>query len=248
MGTPVFFRMPLPLPPLSRVLTGLALAAPMALAHAARPMITDDARIVDAKACQVESWAKTNRGSDEFWALPACNFSGNLEITAGAARTREGGALHTTDLVLQGKTIFRPLETNNWSWGLAIGHVQHPDHRSRFGGDVYAYVPATFSFRDDRVFVHTNLGWLREQQNGRHHATWGIGTEVQMTDRTWLIGEGFGQNQGSPFYQFGVRHWIVPNHVQIDTTYGNRLGSGGVRGEERWFSLGLRLLSLPFLP
>ncbi|MCX7627950.1 MAG: hypothetical protein N2Z69_05995, partial [Methylophilaceae bacterium] len=28
--------------------------------YAARPMITDDARIVDAKACQLESWVKKN--------------------------------------------------------------------------------------------------------------------------------------------------------------------------------------------
>jgi len=37
----------------------------------------------------------------------------------------------------------------------------------------------------------------------------------------------------------------VPDHVQIDTTYGNRFGSGS---EERWISIGLRLLSVPFLP
>ena len=32
-------------------------------AHAARPLITDDARLVDAKACQVESWVRTNKDS-----------------------------------------------------------------------------------------------------------------------------------------------------------------------------------------
>lgn len=57
----------------------LCLAAGSLHAHAARPMITDDARIVDAKACQVESWVKDNKGSTEYWAIPACNFTGNLE-------------------------------------------------------------------------------------------------------------------------------------------------------------------------
>jgi len=37
----------------------------------------------------------------------------------------------------------------------------------------------------------------------------------------------------------------VPNRVQLDATYGNR--NGGETGE-RWFSIGLRLLSVPFLP
>ena len=72
-------------------------------AHAARPLITDDARLVDAKACQVESWVRTNKDSKEYWALPACNFTGNLELTFGGARTSEATGTRTTDIMLQGK-------------------------------------------------------------------------------------------------------------------------------------------------
>jgi len=50
-------------------------------ARAARPMITDDARIVDAGSCQVETWVTRNRNDTEYWALPGCNFTGNLEIS-----------------------------------------------------------------------------------------------------------------------------------------------------------------------
>lgn len=39
--------------------------------------------------------------------------------------------------------------------------------------------------------------------------------------------------------------WIVPNHVQLDATAGNRFGS---RSDERWFSIGLRLLTPAFPP
>ncbi len=73
--------------------------------------------------------------------------------------------------------------------------------------------------------------------------TWGIGSETQLSERVWLIGETFGQNEGRPLYQAGLRYWVVPNRVQVDATYGNRLGGG-----ERWFSIGLRLLSPAFLP
>ena len=219
---------------------GLAASA----AHAARPMVTDDARIVDAKACQLESWVKQNRDSTEYWAQPACNFGGNLEITVGAARTRDDGGIHTSDTLIQGKTIFKQLETNGWGFGLALGSAHHPQLDGG-GRDWYAYVPASFSFRDDRFVLHANLGWLREQETKRNRLTWGIGSETQLAERTWLIAEGYGQNQGKPFYQFGLRHWVVPDRVQIDATYGNRAG-GDAR--ERWFSVGLRLLSVPFLP
>ncbi|MBP8780625.1 MAG: hypothetical protein KBH33_13040, partial [Alicycliphilus sp.] len=71
--------------------------------HAASPMVTDDARIVDARACQVESWATGRRGSTEYSIQPACNITGNLELALGSTRTNAHGHSQTTDVVLQGK-------------------------------------------------------------------------------------------------------------------------------------------------
>ncbi|MCD6734936.1 MAG: hypothetical protein LT103_15245 [Burkholderiaceae bacterium] len=205
-------------------------------------MITDDARIVDARACQLESWVRKNRNSTETWALPACNFTGNLELTVGGAITSETGRTQATDAVVQGKTLFKVMETNGWGIGLAAGTVRHPRADAR---DWYAYVPTSFSLHDDAVVVHGNLGWLREGEARRERLTWGLGSEVRLAERTWLIAETFGQDRGKPFHQLGLRHWLVPDRIQLDVTYGNRNGGGS---EERWFSIGLRLLSVPFLP
>jgi hypothetical protein len=66
----------------------MAIALAWALpAHAGRPLVTDDAGIVEARACHVESWLQDESGSRAFWALPACNPAGNLELTLGGART-----------------------------------------------------------------------------------------------------------------------------------------------------------------
>lgn len=223
--------------------TSIALAP--ALAFAARPMITDDARIVDAKSCQVESWVRTNHGSREYWALPGCNFTGNLEITVGGAMTRTGEGRETSDVVMQGKTLFKTLQPNGWSIGLAAGNVRHPNQDTRFAGDLYAYVPASFSFADDRFVLHTNVGIQRVKASGDTYLTLGVGSETQIASNTWVIAESFRQLDSKPFFQAGVRHWIVPNRVQIDATYGNRFGAGN---DQRWFSVGLRLLSPAFLP
>ncbi|MDR2000223.1 MAG: hypothetical protein LBP94_01630 [Zoogloeaceae bacterium] len=220
----------------------VCLPSVVSTAHAARPMITDDARVVDAKACQLESWVMRYPESTELWALPSCNFTGNLELTLGGVVTRETGRSRTTDAVMQGKTLFKVMDTGGWGIGLAAGTVRRSQEDIR---DWYAYVPASFSFRNDAVFVHTNLGWLREGEVRRDRLTWGVGTEVQLTERSWLIGETFGQNRGKPFYQFGLRHWLVQDRIQIDATYGNRVDGNS---NERWFSIGLRFLSVPFLP
>jgi hypothetical protein len=41
-----------------------------------------------------------------------------------------------------------------------------------------------------------------------------------------------------------VRVWVVPNRVQIDATIGTQ---GGDYGANRWLSIGMRLLTPPFL-
>lgn len=65
-----------------------------------------------------------------------------------------------------------------------------------------------------------------------------------VTPRVYLIAETFGESRDNASYQLGIRYWIVPNHVQVDTTYGNQYGN---KPDARWFSIGLRLLSVPFL-
>lgn len=222
----------------------LPLLQPVA-AHPARPMITDDARIVDPKACQAESWIKTNRGSREYWALPACNFTGNLELTLGGARTGNAAGSETSDLVLQGKTLLKSLETNGYGIAFAAGYAGHPaSHGGRPLGGPYFYMPLSLSLADDRVVLHANLGAKHLREDRSNRGTWGIGSETMITPRAYLIAETFGESRDKASYQFGLRYWIIPNHVQIDTTYGNQYGS---KRDARWFSVGLRLLSVPFL-
>ncbi len=232
------------LPSAAGIIAGLLCALP---ALAARPLITDDARTVDAYACQVESWIRNNRNSREYWALPACNFTGNLELTLGGAKTDDDlTGTRTTDIQFQGKTLFKPLETNGYGIGLAAGYVAHPashdNHALR--GDAYFYVPASFSFAADRFVLHTNLGAKHVRAESRNRGTWGIGSETLITPRLFLIAETFGETYNNAAFQIGLRFWIVPNHVQVDTTYGSQFGD---KPDSRWFSVGLRLLSLPFL-
>lgn len=207
-------------------------------AHAARPMITDDARLTATGTCQIESWVHLHGSQHEFWALPACNPGGNFELTVGGALAYTDGRQESGALVAQGKTLFKPLETNGYGIGLAAGYATQPG--SAHTGNPYFYVPASFSLADDRIVIHTNLGYTRERENQENRLTWGLGSEIQIADRAWLIAESYGQDKGNPFFQMGVRYWIVPDHVQIDTTYGSQFGT---ISDQHRFSVGLRLIS-----
>ncbi len=214
-------------------------------AWAARPLITDDARVVDDKSCQVESWFRHERSRAEVWALPGCNFTGNLEFTLGGGSFRENGT-HSSDLLLQGKYLIKALESNGLGLAVALGTVRHSLPGSgKVAHDVYVNVPVSVSFADDKFTVHANGGWLRDGATGNHVTTWGLASETQLHPRVGLIAEAFGQVSRESFYQLGLRFWVIPDRVQIDTTFGDRLGHGG---PARWVSIGLRLLSPAFLP
>ena len=225
----------------------MTMALSAADARAARPMVVDDARIVDADSCQLETWRRFDRNNQENWALPGCNLTGNLEMTLGSASLpADDPALgsYSRTVQLQGKTLFRTLETNSHSYGLAVGGSVRPPSVADRVPNYYAYAPYTKSLLDDRMFVHANLGVQRMGLSPATGLYGGVGTEYAVTPRVYLMLETYGDNHSRNSYQGGVRVWIVPNRVQIDATIGTQ---GGNYGENRWMSIGLRLLTPPFL-
>lgn len=207
-------------------------------AWAARPFVTDDARLTIEGSCQLESWMRAYPDSREFWALPACNPTGNLELTLGGGLA-SGTEGTTTDYVFQLKTLFKPLTTNGWGLGLAAGTVRHPEINPgpNLLGNTFAYLPFSASFHDDRVIMHLNLGWLRDHASRQDKLTWGVGGEFQTGSRLMVIAETFGDDKMGAYWQTGVRLTVIPNLFQLDATIGQPFG-GDAAG--RWLSFGLR--------
>jgi hypothetical protein len=58
-----------------------------------------------------------------------------------------------------------------------------------------------------------------------------------------MMGEIYGQRTSVPSYQVGLRYWLIDQRFQLDTTFGSTTDHA-----ESWISLGVRLLSVPFLP
>ena len=225
----------------------VACLLPTTQVHAARPMITDDARIVDPKSCQIESWAQNFRGNaTEYWALPGCNPLDWFELTIGGAYRSEPNKDGDWRTLVQFKTIFKTLETNGWGWGVSLGNLNIHPYKYSNTNELYVNVPISASFADDKVLLHLNLGAAHTRDVSGLNFTWGLGTEVKVSENILIIAETFGRSAESASGQLGIRFWIVPDRVQIDTTVGTRFA--GDISADRWFSVGLRLLSPPFMP
>jgi hypothetical protein len=219
----------------------IILSAVTNMVWAARPFVTDDARLTTAGSCQIESWTRVYRTSTEVWALPACNPTGNFEVTLGQGRAFYDavGSEPADDYIFQAKTLIRPLETNGYGFGLAAGTVRHPavSPGPNLFGNSYIYLPYSASFANDQLVVHINGGWLKERTTEKNLATWGVGTEWNVSERvTWLV-EAFGESNPNTYWQAGGRFSLIPQLLQVDTTLGSAASGGG---DHRWISFGVR--------
>ena len=194
-------------------------------AQAARPFVTDDARIVDN--CQIETFYKEQRtySGSEFWFLPACNttvvgFPWSFEVTAGGNRIED-----ERNGILQAKFLLKKLQPNDIGYALSLGV---------FGDDPFFNFITSRSFADDRFVVHGNLGSFRD--NG---GVWGLGLEALLVaPRVYGIVETYGQHRETPTWHYGIRFWVIPDRFQIDATRGEQTGAGN----REFYTIGLRIL------
>jgi hypothetical protein len=219
------------------LIAGAAFVACASSVHAARPFITDDARVVRPGGCQLETFAKKLRSGagSELWFLPACNPVERVELTAGGRRIEQRGEPTTRGLILQAKTLLRPLEVNDFGAALSVGATDDRPFTGASGRALFVNGILSRSFANDSFIVHANAGALRAPESARHLHTWGVGAELMFTRQLSGIAETYGQRHDPTSRQIGVRYWIVPDHFQVDGTLGNQRGAS-------WFSAGIRLL------
>ncbi len=210
-------------------------------AHGARPFVTDDARVVDEGGCQVETFIKRQRKLDEreFWFLPACNPFGRVEVTVGRYWVDGNVPGDSQVNILQAKTLLKALATNGSGYAITVGAGRVMPSQAAHTLNPFVNAIGSFSFADDRVVLHTNVGAVHDRQAAMVRGTWGIGAEIALHSRLYGIVETYGQRADKPTRHIGLRLWVVPNRVQVDGTMGVQ-NSGPPERDFR--SLGLRVL------
>lgn len=204
-----------------------------ASAWAGRPFFIDDAGLTESRSCQLEAWWQSSHEAHEWWALPACNPFGNFELTAGITTLQTDGADRVQSYLVQGKTLVRALENGSYGFGVAFG-VTRPDRSP--GGTDYAYMPFSLMSDAGATVGHFNLGWLRDRADDSNRTTWGLGVEHAWTRRIATFGEVFGDDTTDPTLHVGFSFGLVPERIQLDTTYGH---SAGTANNGNFYSVGV---------
>jgi len=211
--------------------------------YAARPFVTDDARIVDAGGCQIETFVKRQRhfSENEFWFVPGCSPAGPVELTLGGTRTDSAAEGTSSSVLAQAKTLVRELRPDDYGLAITLGaaRLNPVDSSRRERWSPYLNLIASLSLMNDRTVIHANIGALRDPATGRTRQSWGLGAEFAVTPRVYVIAEAYGQEGDRPSGQFGLRVWVVPNRLQIDGALGAQAGQSPARA---WTSFGARIL------
>lgn len=226
-------------------------------AHAIRPFVTDDARVVGEGLVQIETWWRRDRTSLQHWALPAIGPTDWMELTLGgmhgiselgAAPGRPtyawGGPLAQGKFLLRETIPNRPPGVAISAGGLA------PAGRGGFeapGWGAFSYLAVTQAFlKEDDLLVHANVGVSTVAAPGIAPAklTWGVGTQIETVFDVHVIAEVF---SGDPYvqgaggaYQAGFRV-LFNDYVQLDGTWGAGLWGSSILPV--WFSSGIRVVT-----
>ena len=222
----------------------LLVAVPLS-AHAGQPLATDDAAVVIPKTCQFEAWTVETRHSREYWALPACNFTGNLELAAGGARVHPDADQSSSLIALQAKTVLLPADNRSWSLGVVGGGMR--DTGAPHGGSAfqtfYAKGLASWYPRND-LEIDFNLGAANAYGSGTF-ALAGAAIQYSIVSKLQLLAEVFRDEPGPSKYQIGARWIVIKDRFEAYISYEN-LFQGPSDG---WSAVvGIRLQTPKFLP
>lgn len=231
------------------LVAGIFCTALSPVAHAGRPMATDDAAVLDDGACQLEAWTEHSSGANTSWLNPGCNPFGSTEFALGLARQqdRKDSTNNSSLNSWQIKHLLRAYDEQQVGFAVSTGG-QH----TRVSADNAIFIKgiATFPLRGDSLLTHVNLGGIRQrdQQSNQYRGTWGVALDGEILAATRASLETFGMTGGGDAartnWQLGLRRALIPGRLQLDASIGSPFGrwSG-----ERIVTLGLVFVTPAFM-
>ena len=205
-------------------LTAILLVIPSRAPASGGSYLVDDASVVGAGHCQVESWLRAwSQGSDGLWTVPACGV-GAVEF--GLALDRQQGA--------PGVGVSPALKwqlRNGDASGIGLAVAVNSTYQNGRRTTSQAYASSSFGLDDARSFmVNLNLGVDQKRGKGAH-ALEGVGIEYALDDRWSLLAERLWSHQGISD-QAGVR--MTVGNATVDLVAGRQRATD----RSHWFNIG----------
>lgn len=236
-------------------LAAMAVAAAVASAaatpsQAARPLVTDDADVIAADACEIEAAAGSLRLEEEgqrlrvreLGALLACGLPFDAQWGLAWARAAAAGE-RVQALALAGK------------WSLWAGAGEDAPALALSGALGWARDKASGQGWQREgsqwrligtlplpgLLLHANLGHERPASGGVKATLWGLAVEAQPLQAAGLgwapLAEVYGDDRGQRFLAAGLRLTVQAERLFLDTALTRQQAGGKARGWQaglRW--------------
>ena len=218
----------------------LLLLAACCAAHAGRPLVTDDAGVIEAARCEVESYLGRTSAPGEpavraGSAQLACGVGADTQLALQVLRSGPDGG-RANDLVLNGKTAFAARDPAAFALAWALTDAPSPGHGRRIER-AFVNGIATLAL-GERSRLHANLGWSRKRAGAASTTSWALAIESAATDRLDLMAETFADDRDhDPWLQVAARWAVIPGRWFIDASWGMQAAAGRPKAA----TLGLKL-------
>jgi hypothetical protein len=218
----------------------LLLALPGFAVQAGRPLVTDDAGVIQPAHCELESYlgrltaggAATAR---ETSAQLGCGVGAATQLALQALRTG-AEAERSRVLAFNAKTrlaVAHPVET---AFAVAGGFVERQPPGRGLGFDT-AYMTAIATHAWSKVQLHANLGWSRSRATRSSTTSWALAIEWAASERLDLMAETFADDHDRHAWRQAAARWaVLPGRWYLDGSWGTQ------PGRARAATLGLKLV------
>ncbi len=207
----------------------LALAA--ASSHAGRPLATEDAGVLDPRACEVEGAHERERAagaSARVHSLQlACGVGARTQLALAASRERDGGS-RAEGLRLGGKTRLWPTAADDEApaWTLAYALEAARDGGGSWGRAGHAVQLVHSRPAGESLTLHLNLGHERGVPARQGRTTLGVAAEHEGVAGWMPMAELYGDDRDAPWWSLGLRWVALPERLSFGLAWGRQIASG----------------------
>lgn len=198
--------------------------------QAARPLVTEDAGVLDRGACEFEGVGSRlsvdGQTARSGLLQVACGVGTQTQLSGAFATTRIEDE-HSLQAAAGGKTSLRDLTDEQVGVALAYTFIGTRPSGMGWRYDYTALLGVvSVPIRKD-LLVHVNLGASRSRIDEETNAIWAVAAEFLQVGHPGLdlMVETFGNQRDPLWLNAGVRYAVVPERFIVNASFGIQGGS-----------------------
>lgn len=209
-------------------------AATASAALAGRPLQTEDAGVLEPRACELEGVSARLSDGDtvarEHGVQLGCGVGAATQLALAVSRAKADGA-SASGVRLGGKTELwqaKPARSGDEAAALTLAYGVLS---AKLAGDRWRHASSEVRLVYSaplaaELTLHANLGHARDEIGKQRSTLWGVAVEHAGFGPWAPMAELFGDDREPPWWNLGLRYTAIADKMFFDLSYGRQAASG----------------------